>query len=103
MLRALSFAHSAAYASLLAVWLAPGFETATKALGWVHGCAWITISLLVVAACKRRIVPWSTLILVSVVAVALRTFAGSVGLQREWRRRAGVRHRSRAAQEPAAC
>ena len=86
-LRALSFAHSVLYAGLLAVWLVPGLHGPTTVLGWSHGIAWIAITLLVLAACKRGTLPWSMLALVSVVGVLLGPFAGSWGFERERRRR----------------
>jgi hypothetical protein len=87
-LRALSFAHSAVYASLLAVWLIPGLHGPTAVLGWSHGVLWIGMTLLVLVACRRRLLPWSMLALVSIAGVLLGPFAGSWGFERERRRRA---------------
>lgn len=86
-LRAVSYAHSAVYAGLLAAWILPGLRGPTVALGWSHGALWISMSLAVVAAARHRVVPWSFVALVSVAGVFLGPFAGSWAFARETRRR----------------
>lgn len=87
LLTGVSLVHSVVYAALLFVWLAPGSEHATSVLGWTHGCLWIGMSLLVLYACARGIVPWIMLALVSVAGVILGPFAGTVGFVLEQRKR----------------
>jgi hypothetical protein len=89
-LRRASFAHSVLYAGLLAAWLLPGLRGPTIVLGWAHGVAWITMTALVLVACRRRVLPWSLLVLVSIVGVVLGPFAGSFGFERERRRAASA-------------
>ena len=74
-LRLASFGHSVLYAALLATWLIPGLRGPTVVLGWAHGVAWITMTVLVLVACRRRLLPWSMLVLVSIVGVVLGPFA----------------------------
>lgn len=85
-LRALSYLHSAVYAGLLTAWLVPGLHEPTAVLGWSHGVLWISMTLLVLLACRRRLLPWSMLALVSIAGVLVGPFAGSWGFARERRR-----------------
>ena len=60
-------------------------------LGWVHGIGWIVMSLLCLAAVKRRVIaPWLG-VMVAVVG-GVGPFAGSLGFYLDERR---VRHRTR--------
>ena len=73
-LKYLSFTHSAIYVTLLvlAVLNAP----AKLYFGWAHGIGWIVISLLCIAAVRRRILPLWLAVTVVVVG-GLGPFAGS--------------------------
>ena len=75
-LKYLSFAHSAIYVALLvlAVLNAP----AKLYFGWAHGIGWIVISLLCIAAVRRRVVPLWLGVTVVVIG-GLGPFAGSAG------------------------
>jgi hypothetical protein len=86
-LRTLSFVHSAVYLLLLVFWLAPGFAPETTVFGWAHGILWILMSLLVIVAARRRIVPFWLAVTVAVIG-GIGPFAGTVGFVVEERRRA---------------
>ena len=75
-LKYLSFAHSAVYLTLivLAVLNAP----AKLYSGWAHGIGWIVISLLCIAAVRRRVLPLWLAVTVVVIG-GLGPFAGSAG------------------------
>jgi hypothetical protein len=75
-LKYLSFTHSAIYVTLLvlAVLNAP----AKLYFGWAHGIGWIVISLLCIAAVRRRVIPLWLGVTVVVIG-GLGPFAGSAG------------------------
>jgi hypothetical protein len=77
-LKYLSFAHSAVYLSLLAVWLGGGPDGLRAALGWTHGIGWIVMSLLCIAAVRKRVIPLWLAVMVAVVG-GIGPFAGSIG------------------------
>ncbi len=85
-LRALSFTNSAVFSALLAVWLIPGLAPETRVLGWSHGCLWIVLSLLSLAAVRRRAIPFWLAVVVVVVG-GVGPFAGTAGFVVETRRR----------------
>ncbi len=86
-LKYLSFAHSAAYFTLLATWIAPGWEDVKHVFGYVHGIGWIVISLLCIAAVRLRVIPLWLAVMVVVVG-GVGPFAGTAGFVVETRRRA---------------
>jgi hypothetical protein len=75
-LKYLSFTHSAVYLTLLvlAILNAP----AKLYFGWAHGIGWIVISLLCIAAVRRRVLPLWLGVTVVVIG-GLGPFAGSAG------------------------
>jgi hypothetical protein len=77
-LKYLSFAHSAIYLSLLAVWLGGGPDGLKTVLGWAHGIGWIVMSLLCLAAVRLRVIPLWLAVMVAVIG-GVGPFAGSVG------------------------
>jgi hypothetical protein len=78
-LRALSFLHSAIYAALLYVAFVAGKpEPATFALGTAHGVLWIVMSVLCIAAARRRVIPFWLAVVVAVIG-GLGPFAGTIG------------------------
>ncbi len=85
-LEALSFLASAVYAGLLWCWLTDSAPGAKLVLGWTHGCLWILMTMLMIYAARRRIVPFWLAVLVAVVG-GLGPFAGTVGFLVEDRRR----------------
>ena len=89
-LRGLSFANSAAFTGLLVVWLVPGLPAQEAVLGWTHGLMWICLSLLSLAAVRRRSIPFWLAVVVAVIG-GLGPFAGSVGFvvagRRGWPRK----------------
>jgi hypothetical protein len=87
-LKYLSFAHSAIYLSLLTLWLTDGPDGPRTVLGWTHGIGWIAMSLLCIAAVRKRVIPLWLAVLVAVVG-GVGPFAGSVGFV-VCERRAGV-------------
>jgi hypothetical protein len=87
-LKYLSFTHSAIYLTLLVVWLLPGLAGAELVFGWAHGIGWICMSLLSIAAVRRRTIPLWLGVMVAVVG-GIGPFAGSIGFvvceRRGWR------------------
>ncbi len=77
-LRALSFVNSAAFTGLLVAWLVPGLANEEAVLGWTHGVMWICLSLLSLAAVRRRTIPFWLAVVVAVIG-GLGPFAGSAG------------------------
>ena len=75
-LKYLSFAHSAVYLTLIV--LAILDEPAKLYFGWAHGIGWIVISLLCIAAVRKRVIPLWLAVTVVVIG-GLGPFAGSVG------------------------
>ena len=60
-------------------------QGSSSVLGWVHGIGWIVMSLLCLAAVRRRVIaPWLG-VMVAVVG-GVGPFAGSVGFYVEERR-----------------
>jgi hypothetical protein len=86
LLKRLSFAHSAVYATLLVVWLVPGLHTLELIFGLTHGLGWIAMCLLSLAALRARVIPVRLAVAVAVVG-AIGPFVGSVEFVREERRR----------------
>jgi len=90
VLRYGSYAHSIVYTALL--WAAfTDHEGIVSVLGWVHGIGWIVMSLLCLAAVKRRVIPPWLGVMVAVIG-GVGPFAGSIGFYLEERR---VRQRTR--------
>jgi hypothetical protein len=89
-LKLLSFAHSAIYLALLTAWLVPGLHGAEMVLGWGHGVGWIGMSLLSIAAVRRRVIPLWLGVTVAVVG-GVGPFAGSAGFVLQERRDAAAR------------
>jgi hypothetical protein len=85
-LKYLSFTHSAIYLTLLTVWIVPGLHGAEMVFGWMHGIGWIVMSLLVIAALRKRIIPAWLAVTVAVVG-GVGPFAGTAGFLVEDRRR----------------
>jgi hypothetical protein len=75
-LKYLSFAHSAIYLVLLVLSVLD--HPATLYFGWAHGLGWILISLLCIAAVRRRVIPLWLAVTVVVIG-GLGPFAGSAG------------------------
>ena len=86
-LKYLSFAHSAVYLSLLALWLSDGPAGPRAALGWTHGVGWIAMSALCIAAVRLRVIPLWLAVMVAVVG-GVGPFAGSIGFVVRERRNA---------------
>ena len=91
VLRYGSYCHSIVYCVLL--WAAiTDREGMVSVLGWVHGVGWIVMSLLCLAAVRRRVIPSWLGVMVAVVG-GVGPFAGSLGFYLDERR---VRDRTRA-------
>ncbi len=86
LLRALSFANSTVFTLLLVFWLAPGWQTETTICGWGHGCLWIGLSLLSLAAVRRRVIPFWLAVVVTVIG-GVGPYAGTAGFVIESTRR----------------
>jgi len=83
-LRTCSYTHSVVYFTLL--WAAvTGHEGIVSVLGWVHGLGWIAMSILVLAAVRRRTIALWLGVMVAVVG-GVGPFAGSLGFFLEDRR-----------------
>lgn len=86
-LKWLSFAHSAVYFGLIALWVthtAPGLKTV---LGWAHGWGWILMCVLCLLALRARVIPLWLAVCVAVIG-AVGPFVGSAAFVVEERRRA---------------
>ena len=84
VLRYGSYTHSVVYCVLL--WAAlTDREGVVSVLGWVHGIGWIVMSLLCLAAVRRRVIPPWLGVMVAVVG-GVGPFAGSLGFYLEERR-----------------
>jgi hypothetical protein len=77
-LKYLSFAHSAIYLALLTLWIGDGPDGPRTVLGWTHGIGWICMSLLCIAAVRKRVIPLWLGVMVVVVG-GIGPFAGSIG------------------------
>jgi hypothetical protein len=90
VLRYMSYTHSVVYTVLL--WAAiTERESIVSVLGWVHGIGWIVMSLLCLAAVRRRVIPGWLGVTVAVVG-GIGPFAGSIGFYLEERK---IRDQSR--------
>jgi hypothetical protein len=90
VLRYMSYGHSAVYTVLL--WAAiTDRESIVSVLGWVHGVGWIVMSLLCLAAVRRRVIPGWLGVMVAVIG-GIGPFAGSAGFYLEERK---IRDQSR--------
>jgi hypothetical protein len=76
-LKYLSFAHSAIYLGLLALWLTDGPDELRQIFGWAHGVGWIVMSLLCIVAVRKRVIPLWLAVMVAVVG-GVGPFAGSI-------------------------
>jgi hypothetical protein len=84
VLRYGSYVHSIVYTVLL--WAAiTDREGIVSVLGWVHGIGWIVMSLLCLAAVRRRVIPVWLGVMVAVIG-GVGPFAGSLGFYLEERR-----------------
>ncbi|HEX8086294.1 MAG TPA: hypothetical protein VF529_18535 [Solirubrobacteraceae bacterium] len=80
-----SFTHSAVYTALLFAALT-GRET--LALGWIHGCGWIAMSIACLVAVRARVIPLRVALAV-VILGGVGPFFGSIAFVVEERRRRG--------------
>lgn len=86
-LEGISLFHSCVYASLLICAFALGNpQPATFILGLSHGCIWIAMSLICIAAARYRVIPFWLAVTVAVLG-GLGPFFGSFGFIHESRRR----------------
>ena len=86
-LEVLSFIHSTVYLGLLTCAFVLGNpEPETFILGMAHGLIWIGMSLICIAAARRRIIPFWLAVTVAILG-GLGPFAGSIGFVVEERRR----------------
>jgi hypothetical protein len=94
-LEAVSFTHSAIYLGLLVcAFVLSNPEPETFVLGMAHGCLWIGMSLVCIAAARARVIPYWLAVTVAVLG-GLGPFAGTIGfIVAERRRRAGNRRYS---------
>jgi hypothetical protein len=84
-LRHLSYFHSLVYAVLLYVAFVDRHDDLVTVFGWAHGILWIVMSLLCLAAVRRRLLPLWLGVMVAVVG-GVGPFAGSVGFALHARR-----------------
>ncbi len=89
----ISLAHSAVYAALLVVWIAPGMHPEEAVFGLVHGLAWIAMSLICVTLASRRVLPVRTATAVAILG-GIGPFVGTYEFMR-LRREDGAHVRSK--------
>ena len=89
-LEVVSLLHSCVYAALLICAFALGNpQPATFILGMSHGCIWIAMSLVCIAAARYRVIPFWLAVTVAVLG-GLGPFFGSIGFIRESRKRTQI-------------
>lgn len=89
-LEAVSIFHSCVYTALLICAFALGNpQPATFILGMAHGCIWIAMSLICIAAARYRVIPFWLAVMVAVLG-GLGPFFGSIGFIWEARRRTQI-------------
>lgn len=87
VLELVSVIHSCVYTALLISAFALGKpEPATTVLGFAHGILWIVMSLVCLAAARRRVIPWWLAVAVAVLG-GIGPFFGTAGFVYESRRR----------------
>ncbi|MEA2126982.1 MAG: hypothetical protein QOI80_3764 [Solirubrobacteraceae bacterium] len=84
-LRYVSYFHSVVYTVLLYVAFVDRHDDLVTIFGWAHGVLWIVMSLLCLAAVRRRRLPLWLGVLVAVVG-GIGPFAGSLGFALHARR-----------------
>jgi hypothetical protein len=85
-----SFTHSLVYlALLLCAFVLGNPQPETFLLGLAHGVIWIVMSLICIAAARRRVIPFWLAVTVAVIG-GLGPFAGSIGFVIADRRRQAV-------------
>jgi hypothetical protein len=84
-LRYLSYVHSVVFAILLYVAIVDRHDDLVTIFGWTHGVLWIAMSLLCLAAVRRRALPLWLGVMVAVVG-GIGPFAGSLGFALHARR-----------------
>ena len=86
VLKRASFAHSAIYVVLLAVWLLPGLHGPEFVFGLAHGVGWIVMSLACIVAVRVRTLPLGLAVAVAVLG-GIGPFFGTAAFLLEERRR----------------
>ena len=84
-LRRASYLHSVVYLALLYVAFVDRHDGLVTVFGWIHGVAWIAMSLLCLEAVRRQVIPLWLGVMVAVVG-GIGPFAGSIGFYVEKRR-----------------
>jgi hypothetical protein len=86
-LECVSAFHSLVYLSLLIVaFVLNGPQPYLLILGWTHGCLWIAMALICLAAVRFRILPFYVAVAVAVLG-GIGPFFGTAAFVREDRRR----------------
>jgi hypothetical protein len=80
-----SFAHSTAYAALLASWAA-AWQPGETVFGYAHGLGWFAMCGLAILGLRRRVIPMYVAVCVAVVG-AVGPFIGTAAFFREQRAR----------------
>lgn len=57
----LSWAELAIFSTLIAFWLAPGFDTETMVFGWAHGIGFVVLCIVIWVAAVKREAPYTLL------------------------------------------
>ncbi len=86
VLKRASFAHSAIYVVLLAVWLLPGLHGPEFVFGLAHGVGWIVMSLACIIVVRLRTLPLGLAVAVAVLG-GIGPFFGTAAFVLEDRRR----------------
>lgn len=84
-LKRASFAHSLAYAALLASWAA-GWQPGQTVFGYAHGLGWFAMCGLAISGLRRRVIPLYVAVCVAVIG-AVGPFVGTASFVWEERRR----------------
>ena len=89
LIKAASFAHSAIYLVLLAVWLGDGPEWLNALTGWGHGLGWFVMCGLAVVGLRRRLIDLRLAVAIAVLG-AVGPFIGTAEFVRQDRARRRV-------------
>ncbi len=57
----LSWVELAIFSTLIAFWLAPGFDTETMVFGWAHGIGFVVLCIVIWVAAVKREAPYTLL------------------------------------------
>jgi hypothetical protein len=70
--------ESLIFAALLVVWIGGMSQHTQLVIGWIHGIAWICLSIAVAVGCRRGVFPWP---LLAATVSPLGPFGSTAGIE----------------------